>query len=314
VLSLTAVAAAPGFQDSLGDTLNVDHDVRFIDPDRPVTDQLADIDVVVDIGRFSDGEALIRAAPRLRLWQVMGTGTDHVPVRLCESAGVRVANCPGETGAIALAEQTFYLMLTLARRAAEARVDPWRQVMATELAGRTLGLVGLGASACEVARRARAFGMSTIALTRDGRSRAANSVDRVMDIDAIDSVLPQLDIVSLHVPLNTATRGLLNARRIALLRPHALVINVSRGGLIDEQAVAAALCERRIGGAGLDTFDHEPLPASSPLLSALNVVLTPHMAGRTVETARRRMNVVRENCRRLAVGAPLQHLVRAVAG
>jgi len=314
VLVLLPEGVAHGFADLLPTVIGDRHQVRRLVPGRPIDEQLRDVDMVVDVAMSRHAREVVDAlrddrAPRLRLWQVMGTGTDHVATSALGEHGVRVAYCPGDTGAVALAEHALHLMLALVRRAGELSVHPWRQTMAGELSGRTLGVLGLGASGVALSVRAHALGMRVVALTTDGATRPGAVVDDVHPVAALRAVAPGIDVLSLHVPLTDSTRGIVDAAVINALPRDALLVNVARGGLIDERAVVAALIEGRLGGAGIDTFAHEPLPEMSSLATAPRTVLTPHVAGRTTGTAGRRAAIVRDACDRLAAGLPVQHLV-----
>jgi phosphoglycerate dehydrogenase-like enzyme len=181
-----------------------------------------------------------------------------------------------------------------------------------ELAGRTLGLIGLGASGRELARRASALGMEVTALDVVVPTRAelaAMGVSKCGGPESIEELLRGSDYVSLHIPLTDQTRHLLNAARLALLDPTAVLVNVARGGLVDEAALADALRRGRLRGAGLDVFSVEPPASENPLLDLDNVVVTPHVAGSTSETSRRRGAACADNAVRIANGLDPLHEV-----
>ncbi|MGK5628747.1 2-hydroxyacid dehydrogenase [Streptomyces sp. URMC 123] len=237
-------------------------------------------------------EEHLAAAPRLELIQCAGHGHDTVDVAAAHRRGVTVCTI-GSSGAEAgtVAEQTFALMLALAKRLVPAHLAltrgdwalPRLQQSLTELSGKTLGIVGLGAIGREVARRAAAFDMT---VRYAGPRPAPAEVERRLGVSRadLDDLLRESDYVSLHAPLDGTTRHLLDARRLALLKPTAFVINTARGALIDQEALAEALETGRIAGAGIDVFDPEPPGADLRLLRAPGVVLSPHVGGVTRET------------------------------
>lgn len=233
---------------------------------------------------------LLQAATSLRAVGRAGVGVDNIDVAAATERGVAVLNAPaGNT--ISAAELTMALLLAAMRRVPEAdrsvRAGEWPRgrLKGSELRGRILGLVGGGRIGSEVARRARAFGMGV--LVHD----PFLTEQRVRELDAsavgLDELFARSDVVSLHVPLSDGTRGLVDARRLGLLRRGAYLVNVARGGVVDEAALAAALAEGRLAGAALDVFEEEPLPADSPLREAPNLVLTPHLGASTEEAQER---------------------------
>ncbi|MBV9078659.1 MAG: hydroxyacid dehydrogenase [Methylobacteriaceae bacterium] len=229
---------------------------------------------------------LLEAAPRLKVVSRHGVGFDNVPVEACTARGIPVT-VVGPVNAVAVAEQTMLLMLAAARGAValdaatrEGDFAARRRITGIELRGRTLLLVGYGRIGREVATRALAFGLRVQVF--DPHLDAAPSAP-IEQAPSLAEALPQADIVSLHVPLGPETRGLLGAREIAALPQGAIVVNASRGGLVDEDALLAAIRSGHLHGAGLDTFATEPLPASSPLLAERRIVLSPHSAALTEE-------------------------------
>jgi phosphoglycerate dehydrogenase-like enzyme len=211
-----------------------------------------------------------------------------------------VCNAPG-TNHVAVAELALYLLLALARRApAAARAFAAREVgvpLGIELAGRTLGIIGMGRTGRALQARAEALGMRVIGLGRGA------------DADARRAFFAACDAISIHCPLDDATRGLVGADALAAMRPGALVVNVARGGVIDRAALVAALAGGRLGGVGLDVHWEEPPDPSDPLYADPRVVALPHVAGSTEEAFARIADVVIENLDRLARGAPLLHQV-----
>jgi D-3-phosphoglycerate dehydrogenase len=229
--------------------------------------------------------AVITAGTSLRVVARAGVGLDNIDVDAARGAGLVVLNAP-DGNTIAAAEHTLGLLLAVARHipAADAsmRAGEWARsrLGGTELRGKTLGIVGLGRIGMAVADRAKAFGMRVIG--SDPNLTAANAVLRGVELLPLAHVLSNADVVTVHVPLTAETHHLLDDASIRTMRPGAIVLNLARGGVVDEAALARALQDGRLGGAGVDVFESEP-PVGSPLLSAPNVVLTPHIAASTRE-------------------------------
>jgi D-3-phosphoglycerate dehydrogenase / 2-oxoglutarate reductase len=240
----------------------------------------ADADGLI-LGLDRCDERVFAAAPRLRVVARYGVGTDSVDLEAARRYGVTVTNTPG-ANTVAVAELTFALMLALARdlpaAVAGVRGGGWRRVRGWELSGKTLGLIGLGQIGCAVAERARAFGMTVIG--HDPYAFPAG-IEHV----PLAELWPRSDVISLHLALGASTRHLVNAETLGRCRPGAILVNTARGGLVDEQALAAALREGRLAGAAADAFESEP-PQDSPLLSLPNFVATPHLGATTREAAR----------------------------
>jgi len=229
---------------------------------------------------------LLEQAPALRVVGRAGVGVDNIDLAAATGRGVAVLNAPaGNT--VSAAELTMALMLSMVRRVpaadASVRVGEWARARfkCHELRGRTLGLIGAGRIGSEVALRARAFGMDVVAydpyLTDERAQRIR--VERA----TLDEVIARADVLSLHVPLTDDTRGMIDARALERMKPGAYVVNVARGGVVDEGALARALEEGRLAGAALDVYTTEPLPEDSPLRTAPNLVLTPHLGASTAE-------------------------------
>ena len=229
-------------------------------------------------------------APDLKVIANHGTGTDAVDVAHATARGIPVVYTP-QSNVQAVAEHALMLMLATARKAAAAdaatRSADWGFKYRYDLFslwGKTLGIIGYGHTGRWLARMAAGgLGMRVRVWSP---SAPPGSVDGVERVDTLRELLESADVVSLHRPLRADTRHTLDAQSLAWLRPHALVINTSRGGLIEEQALVAALRQGRIAGAGLDVFEQEPLPQGHALAELPNVVLTPHIAGSTVEALR----------------------------
>lgn len=267
-------------------------------------------------------DAAMAAAPRLKLIQKIGVGMNTIDLEAAARRGIRVANMPG-TNSQAVAELTLALMLGVLRRVtfldAQTRQGlGWRLPLDTldsvgEIHGSTVGLVGFG----EVPRRLvpvlQALGARVVYTARTRREQPGAGPSAEAGTEAEYRPLPQLlaesDIVSLHVPLTEDTRHLIDAAAFARMKRGSVLINTARGGLVDEAALAAALREGRLAGAGLDVMGSEPLPADSALAGLPNLILTPHVAWLTPQTLRRSLGVAIDNCARLAAGQPLVHQV-----
>ena len=270
--------------------------------------EATDADIVVV--RAPLPEALFSTARKLKAAIRHGAGLDMIPMDAATAAGVLVANVPG-VNARSVAEHVFFAILALLRRFRsmdrDLREKGWLAGRAHadgnhELSGRTIGIVGLGAVGQTVGHMAaHGFGLNVVATTRS--ARAAPDGVRFLPVDELAR---ESDIVVLCCPLTPETRGLMSAERIALMKPGALLINVSRGPVIDDAALIGALRENRIGGAALDVFAEQPLPADHPYFGFDNVVITPHMAGITEESMMRMgVGAAEETVRVLQGGLPV---------
>ncbi len=284
------------------------------DPDKPMADQFEGVEVVVDPGGAVGTRALIDAglAANVKLWQVTTNGTDHVDVAYFLEQGMPLANSPGRLSAVPLAEHALMWILCFAKNFKQNQAAGWQRELVEELAGQKLGLIGFGASARELARRAWPLGLRIMAIDAVSFPRAELDefhVEFLGQPEQLDHVLSQVDYLSLHVHLNATTRQMIDRRALGLMKPNAVLINVARGELVDEAALVEALQQGRIKGAGLDVFEEEPLPQDHPLLQLDNVFLTPHSSGYTPDTPRRRMEAAVANVERIATGQPPGDLV-----
>ncbi|MFO1451336.1 MAG: D-2-hydroxyacid dehydrogenase [Opitutaceae bacterium] len=248
--------------------------------------------------------ATLAALPAVRYIGVLATGFNVVDVAAARARGIPVANVPAY-GTQSVAQHVFALLLELTQHtgahAASVRAGRWAQSPdfcywdspLIELAGKTLGIVGSGRIGSAVARIAEAFGMTVVFARRSG-GRAE-----------LESVLRRADVVSLHCPLTDETKHLINATTLGWMKPSALLINTSRGPLIDDAALAEALNQGRIAGAGLDVLSTEPPPAGHPLFSAQNCLITPHIAWATASARRRLLDTAVENVRAFLAGKPV---------
>jgi D-3-phosphoglycerate dehydrogenase len=276
---------------------------------------LPDYDALVVRSQVQVDAATIAAGTRLQVIGRAGVGVDNVDLDAATRAGITVVNAPtGNT--IAAAEHTLALLYGVARKIAAAdasvRRGEWERAQFTglELRGRTLGIVGLGKIGQAIAARARAMEMTV--LGSDPFVTAEGAALHGVELVGFDELLERADVVSVHVPLTRATRGMISTAQLARMKPGAILLNVARGGVIDEAAVAEALVSGRIAGAGIDVFEQEP-PTGSPLLDAPNTLLTPHLGASTAEAqvavaeevADQVLDVLAGRSARYAVNAPL---------
>ncbi|NJD28826.1 MAG: phosphoglycerate dehydrogenase [Chloroflexi bacterium] len=274
---------------------------------------IADYDALVVRSQVQVDADLIAAARRLQVIGRAGVGVDNVDVEAATRAGITVVNAPtGNT--IAAAEHTMALLLAVARRVAAAdaslRSGEWARsrYQGVQLRGRTLGVIGLGKIGMAVAERAR--GLEMTLLGSDPYVTAEQAALRGVELVDLETLLARSDVVTVHVPLGRSTAGLIDAAAIAKMRPGAIVLNVARGGIVDEAAVAEALREGRLGGAGIDVFEHEP-PSESPLLEAPNTVVTPHLGASTAEAQVAVSEEIAEQILDVLAGRPARYAVNA---
>ena len=250
--------------------------------------EVADADIII-VRAFLPPD-LIDHAPRLLACMRHGAGVDLIPVDAATQAGVIVGNVPG-ANAQTVAEYCVAQFLQHARGTGQAnrlmREGGWGAARvladrATEMQGKTVGIVGVGDIGNRLATICHhGFGMRVI-----GHRRRPELMPAIVQSVSIDQVFAESDYVALCCPLTPETRHLADARRIGLMKPHAFLVNVSRGPVVDQGALVAALREGRIGGAGLDVFETQPLPSGDPLLGLDNALLTPHLAGLSAESMR----------------------------
>ncbi|HSB68908.1 MAG TPA: phosphoglycerate dehydrogenase [Candidatus Methylomirabilis sp.] len=264
--------------------------------------------VIVSMDPFT--ARVLATAPQLKVISRTGVGYDAVDLAAATAQGILVTTTPG-VNRHAVAELAMALMLCCARRMgenlAEVRRGGWTRHEGVDLAGKTLGIVGLGTIGKEVAQRAHAFEMRILAhdLVQDLQFAEALRIGYA----PLDHLLRESDFVSLHLFLTDATRHLINAERLALMKPTAFLINTARGGIVDTAALCRALQEKRIAGAALDVVEGEPLAADSPLRDLDNVYLTPHVGGATADARRHAGAMAAENLIRALRGECPQGLV-----
>jgi (S)-sulfolactate dehydrogenase len=261
---------------------------------------VADTDGLIVRNRTRVDEELLARAPRLRVVGRLGVGLDNIDVAACRARGIAVIPATG-ANALAVAEYVIGTTMLLLRGAygatAEVASGSWPRAALSngrETAGKTLGIVGFGGIGRLVARLAQGLGMRVIAFDPLLRPNDPAWTESGVGRRTLEQLLAESDAVTLHVPLLPETRHLIDAGWIAAMRPGAVLINTARGGVVDEPALAAALRAGRLAGASLDVFEHEPLPAGSVLAGVPNLLLTPHIAGVTVESNRRVSELIAE--------------------
>ena len=283
------------FADALGD----DEHVELVTyPDRredaaTLIERSAGAEAVV-LSNIKYPAAVMECNPSLRYVCVAFTGYDHVDMAYCREHGIQVSNCAGYSTE-AVADIVFALTIDLLRSICTLN-GTVRQggtkdgLVGPELDGLRFGIVGLGAIGSRVARIAQAFGCEVVAYTRTPKNMPG-----VAEV-GLEELLRTSDVVSLHVPQNAQTTGMIGAEQLALMKPSALLINCARGPIVDSQALADALNEGRIAGAGIDVLETEPpFPADHPLLTSKNTIVTPHIAFASTQAMRKRAVIVAAN-------------------
>src|SRR6267143_4149428 len=313
-----AASLAPPVRAHLG----IPCDIRVTD-EADIVDKLGDVDVLVAMAFTREMTA---AARRLKLVQVPGAGLERID-RAALPAGTALANAYGHEAGIA--EYVLGAMLTLTRGFvrldAALRRGAWESQWAVgatppppwpELAGKTLGILGYGRIGQALARRARAFDMDVCAIRRDVARSDADGLSLLGGPDAIDEVVRRADYLAVTLSLNEQTRGLLGERELALMKPTAVLVNVARAEILDEDALYRALLEQRIAAAALDVWYRYPnsaeptVPARRPFHELANVLMTPHVSGWTEGMLEARATLIAENIQRTARGEPPLNLIR----
>ncbi len=296
--------------------LKAKHDVDVIEAS---PSQLLDIigryDAVIVRGRTKVTSEVIGNAANVKVIARAGVGVDNIDVAAATKRRIPVVNAPAAS-TISVAELTIAHMLSLARRLPQAhaslRAGRWekKQFEGTELHGKTLGLIGSGRIGAEVAARAKAFGMRTIAY--DPYLPPNIAAERGIELTTMEAVLLDADFLSIHAALTNETRHMIGAKQLALLKKSAYIVNCARGEIIDEAALAASVKNGEIAGAALDVFEKEP-PTGSPILAVENTSLTPHLGASTREAQVRVGETVAEDVLRVLAGQKPEFCVNADA-
>jgi len=310
VLFLPQEGTSKEWSDEVVAAIGPKHDLRIYDKNKALAEQFEGIEVVVDMGGSVGTKEMYDVAKDVRLWQVLGTGLDHVDVASMKAKGFMVSNCPGDFSCVGLGECAIMFIIMLSRRVQEAMQNfktsaGMYMPFSNELEGKVLGMIGCGSSAQELARRAKGFGMKIRAIDIqkfDQELLDELGIEFLGGPDDTDKVIEESDYLSLHLHLNDKTKHIIDKRRIGLMKSTACIINVARGGLVDEDAMYAALLNGELGGAGLDVFAQEPTDPTLAVYQLPNVVTTPHIAGVTNGTARKRAGAAAVNADRIAQG------------
>lgn len=261
-------------------------DVREKTSPQEVLDVIPGYDALIVRSATKVTADVIGRAKKLKAIARAGVGVDNIDVESATKAGVLVVNTP-EGNTISACEQTFALLLASARHIARAdrsvRKGEWKRKenVGSELRGKTLAVVGLGKIGREVARRARAFDMTVIGFDPVVTDEMAREMR--VELVGLEDVWRRADFITLHVPLNEKTKHMISTKQLGQMKPNVRIVNCSRGGVIDENALAAAVKAKKIGGAALDVFEEEPPSKQNPLLELDDVTLTPHLGASTVE-------------------------------
>ncbi len=281
--------------------LEMGHTFEAYSRDADINTQIAhakDADVIMIANMPLSGE-VISACKNLKFIDVAFTGVDHVDLDACRANGIKVSNASGYSNE-SVAELTVCMALSLLRNVpqvdARCRAGGTKDgLVGTELQGKTVGIVGVGAIGKRTAELFHAFGCTILGNKRHVNGDEADYIQFV----SLDELLEKSDVVSLHCPLNDSTRGLIAKESIAKMKQSAILINVSRGPVVDSQALADALNAGRLGGAGIDVFENEPpLALDHPLLHSRNTIVTPHVAFASAESMNIRCDIVFESLKK----------------
>ena len=259
---------------------------------------------------------LLQRSPKLRWVHLFSHGIDHIRGDILEK-DVIVTTGQGAHAAV-LAEHVMTLVLMLAKQAPrfirQQEERQWKRFYITELSRSTLGLVGFGSIGKQVAQHAKSFGMRVIATRRTSAKEPPLEIDELVPRNRLEYLLKESDFVVLALPLTSATRNLIGEQELRMMKPSAFLINISRGGLVDESALIRALQEKRLAGAGLDTFQVEPLSPESPLWHMDGVIITPHIGGLSPYLVENANRLFMENLRRYLAGESLLNVFDRARG
>ena len=260
-------------------------------------------------------KAVLDGASQLKMICISGTGVEDVAVSEATARGIAVANVPGPSNR-AVAEHCLALLFAVARAVPAQdraiRRGEWKAMQGIELGGKTLGIVGVSGISSELGPLARALGMRVISWSRNNDSARAATIGS--EAVPLDELLASADVISLHVRLNDATRHMIGPEQFARIKRGAIVINTARGSVVDTHALLHALASGHIGGAGLDVFEQEPLPAGHPFFTLENVVMTPVSAWSTADASARMINQSIENVVQFLAGTPVNVVNRPALG
>jgi phosphoglycerate dehydrogenase-like enzyme len=256
--------------------------------------------------------------PKLRWVHTFSAGVDRFVPLMATHERVLLTNNSGSYD-VPIAEHVIAMIFAAAKRvpehlAAQARHEWQRETPHAEVRGQTLVILGMGNIGSELARLANGVGMRVVGIRRDASRPGGPGVERIVPPERLVDAAREADYLAVTAALTPQTRGMVSAEVLRSLKPTAWVINIARGPIIDEAALAAALQEKRIGGAALDVFETEPLAATSPLWDCANAILTPHISNSSPRVRERSLALVAENLRRFKAGEPLLNVVDREAG
>lgn len=289
-------------------TATLGNQVEIIYYDTRVTDTVElikrgkDADIIA-VSNLPLNSEVIEGCPNLKMLAVAFTGVDHIAVDTCKAKGITICNCAGYSNA-AVSDLVFGMIVALYRNMVSCN-EVVRQsgtkdgLIGFELEGKKFGIIGTGAIGLRTANIAKAFGCEVYAYSRTVKENTG------LIYTDLDTLLQTCDIISLHVPLNAHTKHLINAQKLALMKPNAILINTARSPVVDSQALADALNSHQITGAGIDVFEMEPpVPSDHPLLHSINTIVTPHVAFATKEALEKRAVIVFNNILNYLNGSP----------
>lgn len=289
-------------KETLGDSVEIVYYDNRVVENQVLIERGRDADIIA-VSNLPLNEEVLQGCQNLKMLAVAFTGVDHIAMEACRERGITVCNCAGYSTA-AVSDLVFGLLISVYRNIIPGNEAVRRSgtnggFAGCELEGKKFGIVGTGAIGSRVSSIAKAFGCDVYAY-----SRTVKQLDGIQYV-GLDTLLSVCDIVSLHVPLNDSTRGLIHREKIALMKGNAVLINTARGPVVDSNALADALNEGRIAGAGIDVFETEPpIDPEHPLLKAKNVIATPHIAFATGEAFIKRADILFDNIKAFLNGTP----------
>ncbi len=277
----------------LGDRVEITYYDNRVEDSETLIERSKDAEIVV-LSNFQYRKDVIEKCPNLKMICVAFTGVDHVDIDYCKDRGITVCNCAGYS-TVAVADLVFGLLINIYRNIVECNIVTRKGgtkngLVGFELEGKKFGVMGTGAIGMRVANIAKAFGCEVYAY-----SRTVKEGKEIKYVD-LNTLLSTCDVISLHVPLNENTKGLINEENIKLMKKNAVLINTARGPVVDSKALSDALKNNIIAGAGIDVFEIEPpIPVDHVLFDAPNLIVTPHVAFATKESMVKRAEIVFDN-------------------
>ncbi|MGC2574828.1 MAG: NAD(P)-dependent oxidoreductase [Candidatus Nitrosopolaris sp.] len=283
--------------------------IIVVDYKQPLLPQLVDAEIIVN-GFGNIDKTIIDGCPNLQLIQQTGIGIDNVDVSYCTSRSIFVANVP-LANAVSVAEHTLFLILYLAKNILSADTNSHvlerrTQTLGSEVQGKTLAIIGLGATGLEVAKRAKSFGMHVIAVTKNPFLKKPGGIDKTYFVDnlggseILSESVSRADYISLHTPLTEQTENMIGPKEFALMKKSSFLVNVARAAIVDREALFKALYSNKISGAAFDVFWEEPPDPNDKLLKLQNFILTPHVAGWTIQSVDTIARIITTNLERFA--------------